>query len=66
MSPEEYELLLWIMGDRAFQINFVCAAIIGSWLTATFIKDVCTRFIKYLDYKLDYTFWNDLLDVEPS
>lgn len=66
MSPEDYELLLWMMGDRAEQVNFIFVCTIAAWLAASIVKDACLRFMKYLDYKMDYVFWHDLLIVEPN
>ena len=64
MSPEDYEMLLWMMGNRTAQLNFLFVSLISAWLIASFVKDCCLRFMRYLDYKMDYAFWNDLLIVD--
>lgn len=61
MAPEDYELFLWVLGDRAILLNVLSLAIVGIWSVGSMLYIAYTRLIAYIDYRIDYAFWGDLL-----
>ena len=61
MTQEEYEVLIWVLGDRLFVFNILCLSLILAWATALFLYEACVRLLRYIDYKRDREFWTDVL-----
>lgn len=64
MTPDDYELLLWLLGDRVMFLNLVLFAGLGAWAILSVFNIAYQRYQQYNEYKTDTEFWNDLLVVE--
>ncbi|GMR20736.1 MAG: hypothetical protein BMS9Abin36_1332 [Gammaproteobacteria bacterium] len=61
MGQEEYEVLLWVLGDRLEQFHIVIGAALALSAIAVFSGRLLNRFLWYIDYKLDAGFWSETL-----
>ena len=61
MTIEDYQLLIWMLGDRLLALNLFAGALLVTWYAVAVSIQAVRRFARYLDYKLDAEFWNDLL-----
>ncbi|MDH5649120.1 MAG: hypothetical protein OEY67_05640 [Gammaproteobacteria bacterium] len=61
MAPEDYEILLWILGDRVAQFNFMAMSMVIAWSMLALSYEICQRLWQHLQFRLDDGFWNDTL-----
>jgi len=61
MGQEEYEVLLWVLGDRLEQFNVVIGAALALSTITVFSHKLFNRFLQYIDYRLDAGFWSETL-----
>ncbi len=61
MTQENYELLLWVLGDRVALFNMISLAGILAWAVMSLVYNACARLLRYVDYKWDSEFWTELL-----
>jgi hypothetical protein len=64
MGTEEYEVLLWILGDRVTQFNFMAASLLTSWALLSLSYHTGTRLWRYIDFRLDSIFWKETLMLD--
>ncbi len=64
MGTEEYEVLLWILGDRVTQFNLMAASLVTSWALLSLFYQTGTRLWKYIDFRLDSIFWKETLMLD--
>lgn len=62
MGTEEYEVLLWVLGDQPTLVNIAGFAIVAALSVVTLTTHACSRLFRYLDYKWDAKFWMETLD----
>ena len=63
MNAEDYQLLLWIIGDQSAQFNLKIAGFTCLWISLWAGHQILIRVWRYIDYKLDVFFWADTLDT---
>ena len=61
MTQENYEVLLWVLGDRVALFNMICLAVILAWSITSLVYRACIRLLRYVDYKWDSEFWTEFL-----
>lgn len=61
MAAEEYDILLWILGERVTQFNVIALGLLVAWSVISASYHVAERMWDYLDYRMDITFWKDTL-----
>ncbi len=61
MTQENYELLLWLLGDRVFHFNLACLSGILAWAAVSYGWEAIARLRAYFEYKWDTDFWADVL-----
>lgn len=66
MNAEDYQLLLWIIGDQSAQFNLQIAVYAGLWVSLWSGYQILARIWRYIDYKLDVFFWTDTLDTRHN
>lgn len=64
MGTEEYEVLLWILGDRVIQFNLMAASLVTSWALLSLSYQIGTRLWRYIDFRLDSIFWKETLMLD--
>lgn len=61
MATDEYEILLWLLGDRVVYFNMLTAFLMAGWVSILLVQESVSRVLGYLDYRLDFNFWNEML-----
>ena len=61
MSDQDYTILLWMAGDYIDIVNTAILTIMASWGLIETASNIYDKVMKYIDFKTDRAFWEDVL-----
>lgn len=63
MSKEEYDVLLWVLGNSANEFNQAAILIVIAMSTISVASYLANKAWKYIQFKTDVEFWTNILPV---
>ncbi len=64
MTGEDYQLLLWLLGEQPQTFNQIATIIIAIWCSLALTWRILRKLYLHLEYHLDTEFWDDVLPEE--
>lgn len=64
MSGDEYQLILWLLGNQPMEFNQAAMVILATWFSLSLTRYILRRLYNHLEYHLDTDFWHDLMPAE--
>ncbi|MFV1993538.1 MAG: hypothetical protein ACC635_06525 [Acidiferrobacterales bacterium] len=63
MSKEEYDILLWVLGNSVNEFNQAAMLIVITMSTISLVSYLANKAWSYIQFKSDVEFWTNVLPV---
>ena len=64
MSGDEYQLVLWLLGNQPMEFNQTAIVMLVTWFSLSLTHHIFRRLYNHLEYRLDVDFWHDVMPEE--
>jgi len=63
VSKDEYDVLIWVLGNFANEFNQAAILVVSASATVSLLNYSASRIQKYFRHRLDVEFWTDTLSI---